>query len=179
MTRLPWYAVRVRSNYEFTTATILHGKGYEEFVPAYEVERRWSDRKQTLRLPLLPGYVLCRLDLQFRLPVLQSPGVVHIVSFGKVPAAVDEGEVAALERIVRAQVAAEPWPYLEIGDPVRIVRGPLVGLKGALLEFKKTCRLVVSVTLLQRSVAAEIDSTWIMPTRMTRHLDSAAEVREA
>lgn len=174
MTLLPWYAVRVRSNYEFTTAAILHGKGYDEFVPAYQIERQWSDRKRMMRMPLLPGYVLCRFDPQYRLPILQTPGVVHIVGFGKLPSPVDENEIDALQRIVQAQVAAEPWPYLVVGDQVQIIRGPLVGLRGILLEFKKTCRLVVSVTLLQRSVAAEIDGTWIVPSRVAPPLNSVA-----
>lgn len=169
----PWYAIRVRSNYEFRTSAVLRAQGYEEFLPSYRVRSRWSDRWKETTLPLLPGYVLCRFDVHFRLPILMTPGVVHIVGIGKTPVPVDEFEVAALRRIADAQVTARPWPFLRVHDPVTVALGPLAGLEGVLVEIKNTYRVVVSVTLLQRSVAVEVDASWILPASLARRPPAA------
>jgi transcription antitermination factor NusG len=160
---LHWYAVQTRVQHEKMVAQALAGKGYEEFLPLYRCRRRWSDRIKELELPLFPGYVFCRFDVEQRLPILVTPGVQHIVGIGKVPLPVEEAEIAAIQSIVRTGLPAEPWPFLQVGQRVRIVSGPLEGLEGLLLAVKKPYRLVVSVTLLQRSVAVEIDSVWVTP----------------
>ena len=160
---LPWFALRVRPNFEKTVAGILRNKGYEEFLPLYRVRRRWSDRYRTLELPLFPGYLFCRLDLRHRLPLLTTPGLLHIVCFGRIPSPVDDTEVAAVQSIVRAALPAEPWPALSVGDRVRLQAGPLRGLQGVLQKIGDSYRVLVSVTLLQRSVSVEVDRNWIYP----------------
>lgn len=160
---LPWYALRVRSNFESTVASMLEARGFEGFLPTYTARRRWSDRVKEIQMPLLPGYVFCRLDIHNRLPVLTIPGMVSIVGIGKQPVAVDEHEIEAVRSIVRSRLQAQPWPYLRAGQSVRIERGPLAGLEGILVEFKSGYRLVVSVTLLQRSVAAEVEGDFVRP----------------
>jgi transcription antitermination factor NusG len=159
----PWFALRVKSRFEKKTALHLEGLGLEPFNPLYRSRRRWSDRIKEVDLPLFPGYVFCRFDPNDRLPVLQTPGVVSIVGFGGRPAPVDEEEIAAIQAIVRSGAPALPWPFLREGQRVRLVRGALRGLQGILLDVKSDCRLVVSVTLLQRSVAVEIDRGDIEP----------------
>jgi transcription antitermination factor NusG len=159
----PWYAIRVRSNFENAVSASLASKGYPEFLPTYRSRRRWSDRIKEVRMPLFPGYVFCRFDPNNRLPILQTPGVVNVVSFAKTPTPVEESEIAAVQRIVASDVLSRPWPFLNAGDRVQVIDGPLAGLEGILLEFKKSLRLVVSVTLLQRSVAVEIDGDWVRP----------------
>jgi transcription antitermination factor NusG len=159
----PWYALRVRSNFERAVSESLGSKGYPEFLPTYRARRRWSDRIKEIRAPLFPGYVFCRFDANNRLPILQTPGVVSIVSFAKTPTPVEESEIAAVQRIVASDALSRPWPFLNTGDRVQVIDGPLAGLEGILLEFKKSLRLVVSVTLLQRSVAVEIDGDWVRP----------------
>ena len=159
----PWYAIRVRSHYERVVGTSLSQKGYQEFVPYYKARRRWSDRTKIVEFPLFPGYVFCRFDPQKRLPILQTPGVVSIVSFGKKFIPVDEREIESIRAIVTAGCEVRPWPYLKIGQRVRIRGGALDGVEGLLLQVKNETRLVVSISLLQRSVAAEVDRGSIEP----------------
>jgi transcription antitermination factor NusG len=158
----PWFALQVRARSERTIAELLRSKGYEEFLPLYHCKRRWSDRIKRVMQPLFPGYVFCRLDLQHRLPVLVTPGVLQIVGLGKTPTPIDESEIISLQKIVTSGVQTEPWPFMKIGERVRIVRGALEGVEGILNAFKGPSRLVVSVTLLRRSVAVEIDEDWII-----------------
>jgi transcription antitermination factor NusG len=159
----PWFAIRVKSQYEKITAVSLHNKGYEEFAPMYRSRRYWSDRVKELDLPLFPGYIFCRFDPWHRLPVLTSPGIVSIVGLGKSPEPVDDSEIARIQAIVSSGVLACPWPFLRAGQKIAITRGSLRGVEGFLVSSKNQYRLVVSIQLLQRSVAAEIDRDCIQP----------------
>lgn len=159
--RHPWYALRVRARYEKSVETLLRGKGYDPLLPLYSCRRRWSDRFKQMELPLFPGYLFCRFDVQNRLPVLKTPGVILVVGIAKTPIPVDDAEIAAIQTIVRSGVQSEPWPFLHIGAKVRIEHGPLCGLEGVLSGFKGRQRLVVSVTLLRRAVAVDIDGAWV------------------
>jgi transcription antitermination factor NusG len=158
-----WFALRVKSRYEKLVSTLLRDKGYEEFLPLYWSRRRWSDRFQSVELPLFPGYVFCRLDPRYRLPLLITPGVLHFVGIGRNPEPIEDGEVAAVQSAVGSGLRAEPWPFLRVGHRVRLGEGPLSGLEGILIEVRKQHRIVVSVTLLQRSVAVEIERQWVRP----------------
>jgi transcription antitermination factor NusG len=166
---LPWFAVRVRANFEKTVAMALRGKGYEEFLPLYQMRRRWSDRYRTLELPLFPGYLFCRIDMGHRLPLLVTPGLLGIVSFGGIPLPVDDAELAAVQSIVRSSLPAEPWTALSVGTRVRIQAGPLSGVEGVLQQFDGSCRILVSVTLLQRSVSVKVDRSWVYPHAWEEH----------
>ncbi len=159
----PWFALRTKPRHEKTTAQVLRVRGYVEFLPCCLARRRWSDRFKTVELPLFPGYLFCRMSPQNRMPILNIPGVVGVVGFGRTPAPVDEGEISALQLIVKSELAVQPWPFLKAGQQVLIEYGPLSGLEGILLSLKKEHRLVVSVTLLQRSVAVEVESDWVKP----------------
>jgi transcription antitermination factor NusG len=164
-----WYALQVRSRHEAIAAAILENKGYDKFLPLCRSRRLWSDRIVHLDLPLFPGYVFCRFDPGDRsVPILTTPGVVRIVGIGGHAVPVDDAEIAAIQSIIKSGLAAEPWPYLQLGNIVRIQHGALSGLEGLLVEKKKRHRLVVSITILQRSVAVEIDSAWVTPVRPTR-----------
>ena len=160
---LKWFAIRVKSNFEMTVATVVHQKGFEEFLPLYRSCHRWSDRKKTVDLPLFPGYIFCRIDPNFRLPILTIPGVLHFIGIGKVPVPIDDFEIAAIQNAVHSGLRAEPWEYLNVGQLVRVDHGPLAGLEGILIETRKQFRVVVSLTLLQRSVAVEIERNWVTP----------------
>jgi len=164
----PWFALQVRTRQEASVAQQLNGQGYERFLPLYKVRKRWSDRIKEVNAPLFPGYLFCRFNPQDRLPILKTPGVIQIVGFNNGPTAVDEAEISSIQTLVTAGVPHQPWPFLAAGDRVRIESGPLLGLEGILIDVKRSHRLVLSVTLLQRSVAVEIDSaliTAISPTR--------------
>jgi transcription antitermination factor NusG len=162
--QLPWYALRIQSRLASFASTTLRGKGYEEFLPLYRSRRRWSDRIKELELPLFPGYLFCRFDVSDRLlPILSTPGVIGIVGAGKIPIPIEDDEIAAVRAILRSGLAAQPWPSLSIGSKVYIERGPLAGLEGIITNTDKIYRLIVSVSLLQRSVAVEIDREWVRP----------------
>jgi transcription antitermination factor NusG len=160
----PWYAIRIQSRLGNVAAATLRGKGYEEFLPLYRSRRRWSDRFKELELPLFPGYLFCRFDVTDRLlPILTTPGVIGIVGAGKTPIPVDDEEIEAIRAILRSGLAARPWPFLQVGSKVYIERGPLTGMEGIIANADKVYRLIVSVNLLQRSVAVEIDREWARP----------------
>jgi transcription antitermination factor NusG len=156
-----WFAIRVKSQREKSVAAAIGSKGFEEFLPLYESRRRWSDRLKSRELPLFPGYVFCHIDPNGRLPILTIPSVLHFVGIGKTPAPIDESEIAAVQSAVRSGLRVEPSDYLEVGQCVRLEDGPLAGLEGILTEVRKQFRVVVSLTLLKRSVAVEIDRHWL------------------
>ena len=165
---LDWYALRIRSKLGTVASTTLNSKGYEEFLPVYRARRRWSDRVKNVELPLFPGYLFCRFNATDRLmPILTTPGVISIVGAGKVPVAVDEKEIEAIRAIVRSGLAARPWPLLQTGSKVYIESGPLAGLEGIVTVADKVHRLIVTVDLLQRSVAVEIDRAWVRPVAIS------------
>lgn len=160
---LLWFALRVRSNHERIAAAHLRERGFEEFSPSYQVQRRWSDRTKTIEQFLFPGYVFSRLNPHDRLLVVTVPGVVNLVGFGKLPTAIPDQEIENIRTMVQSGLLMKPWPFLEVGQRVLIERGPLAGVEGILQDVKGQFRLVVSISLLQRSVSAEVDRTWVRP----------------
>ena len=160
---LLWYAIQLQSRLAGVASATLRGKGYEEFLPLYRSRKRWSDRMKEVELPLFPGYLFCRLDVSSRLlPILTTPGVIGIVGAGSSPIPVDEEEIETIRAVLRSGLAAQPWPFLQVGSKVYLERGPLAGTEGIVTNTDKIYRLVV-VSLLQRSVAVEIDREWARP----------------
>jgi transcription antitermination factor NusG len=115
--------------------------------------------------PLFPGYLFCRLDPQDRLPILKTPGVIQIAGYNRVPVPVEEPEILAIQALIASGLPNRPFPFLGAGDRVRIDAGPLRGHEGTLVEFKGSHRLVLSITLLHRAVAVEIDSALVESLR--------------
>lgn len=173
-----WFALRVKSRHEKLASSVLESKGYEQFLPLYRTKRKWTDRIKQVDLPLFPGYVFCRFNPTTRSGVLNTPGVVDIVGFGKEFAVVEESEIDALKRVVSSQLSCEPCAPLSVGETVRIEDGPLEGLKGRVVEVKKSLRLVLSVTLLQRSVLVEIDRAWVAPDSNSSAGEQTNGIRE-
>ena len=171
-----WLALRVKSRCEKQVASIARSKGFEEFLPLYQSRRRWSDRYTSVELPLFPGYVFCRLDPKNRLPLLTIPGALHFVGIGKIPLPIDPDEIAAVQSAVQSGLGAEPFPFLAVGQRIRLEAGPLAGMEGILAEVRKEHRLVVSLTLLQRSVAVQIERDWARPLNP---FESKRSVQEA
>lgn len=160
-----WYAIRTRSRFEATTSASFRDKGLTTFLPTYLSRRQWSDRVKELRLPLFPGYVFCRFDASDHYRVLNSPGVVHIVSAGDTPTPVEDVEIDAVRRICESRFAAAPWLDPVAGQRVIIVQGPLRGIEGTFVRMKDQCRLIVSISLLKRSVSTELDLGWVTGVR--------------
>ena len=164
----PWYALQVKSRRESFVASYLSGRGYECFLPVHKVIRRWSDRSKELVQPLFPSYLFCRFPFNDRLPVLMAPGVLYAVGTGKTPKAIEDREINALQLAVASGLPSEPWPYMEVGEQVRVQCGPIAGMEGILIQFKGNHRVVLSVSLLRRSVAIEVDFSWVAPLNPSR-----------
>ena len=160
---LAWYALQVRSRKESYVAAQLVGKGFECLLPTYKSLRQWSDRKKELEQPLFPGYLFSRFNFQDRRPLVTVPGVLQILGNGRVGIPVSDDEISALRLAVSSGMPKQPWPYLEVGQRVRVNYGTLSGLEGILVNVKGNHRVVLSVTLLQRSVAMEVDTAWLSP----------------
>ncbi|MEN6537972.1 MAG: UpxY family transcription antiterminator [Bryobacteraceae bacterium] len=152
-----WYALRVKPHHEKAVARALKVNNFEEFLPTYRSRRTWSDRNTDLDLPLFAGYVFCRFAYEDRVPVLRTPGVVSIIKFCSIPAPIADQEIEAIRVMLASGLRVSPWQYLREGTRVQIEHGPLRGLHGVLLRTKDCWRVVVSVAMLQRSVAIEID----------------------
>lgn len=161
----PWFALSVRPKREKHVAHLLSRNGHEQYLPLCRTRRRWSDRTKTVMCPAFPGYVFCRLDPKNYLPVLMLPFVSHVVGNGRSPLPLEDSEIHTIKVILGSGLESVPWPFLDTGQRVRIEDGPLYGLEGILTGFRSELRLIVSVTLLQRSVAVEIDRRWIRPIR--------------
>lgn len=157
-----WFGIEVYSRREARVSDEFAMRGLDFFLPSRRIKRRWSDRVKILDVPLFPGYVFCRFDIADRLRVLNCPGASRIVGAGNVPVPIDDGEIDAIKALVASPVVLTPWPYLRTGQRVRLDHGPLAGLEGLVIRAREgSLRVVVSVTLLQRSVAAEIEREWI------------------
>ncbi len=152
-----WFAIRTRSNREWTTAGSLAGQGYETFLPLYKPSTRHTIK--SAEKPLFPGYLFCRFDVRQRLPILQNSGVVHIVSVGKIPAPLQDEEIESLRIIVQSPANVDRYPEFVTGDTVTVTDGPLRGAKGTIVRNGGDL-LVVSITLLQRSVSITMAKDW-------------------
>lgn len=159
----PWFALRVRTRSEFSVLAQLERKGCIAFSPSSRKLRVYRDRRKMVEEPLFPGYVFCRFEIEQRLPIITTNGVAQIVGRGATPEPIPFIEIHALERLMIAGAAAQTWPYLTTGQKVVVVAGALQGIQGQLIASKGTDRLVISVDLLQRSVALEIDRRNISP----------------
>ncbi len=159
--RVSWYAVYTRHQHEKGIACALAGKGFETFLPLYSTARRWKDRTKQLWLPLFPCYVFVHGNLERQLDIIVTSGVHSLVSSGGRPAAIPQSEIEAIRRALEQRLAAEPHGFLRSGDWVRVKSGSLEGVEGILVRQKNLWRLVLSVELLQRSVAVEVDASLI------------------
>jgi transcription antitermination factor NusG len=160
-----WYAAQTCANHEKRVLEQLSQRTVEAYLPLYASVRRWKDRRVRLDLPLFPGYVFVRLALRDRLQVLQTPRVVRLVGFGGQPTALPDQEIDALRQGLTRDMRVEPHPYLKVGRRVRVTTGPLEGLEGTLVRKKNVSRFVISLDLIMRSVAVEIDVAELEPVR--------------
>jgi transcription antitermination factor NusG len=158
-----WYAAQTSANHEKRVAEQLNLRAVEAYLPLYSSVRRWKDRRVRLELPLFPGYVFVRLALRDRLQVLQTPSVARLVGFGGQPTPLPEQEIDALRKGITHGMLIEPHPYLKVGQRVRVRSGPLLGLEGILQRKKNVNRLVLSLDLIMRSIAVEIDASEVLP----------------
>lgn len=158
-----WYAAYTCARHEKLVSRQLADRQIESFLPLYRSLRRWKDRRKEVDLPLFPGYVFVHVSAQHRLRVLQLPGVVRFVSFNGNPAVLPGQDIETLRNGLQQNIYAEPHPYLRVGRRVRVMRGPMAGLEGVLSRKKDRLRIVISIDVIMRSVAVELDATDVAP----------------
>jgi transcription antitermination factor NusG len=159
----PWYVVAVKARREAHVSGILEQMGYEPYFPSYVAVKKYSDRIKKVEQPLFPGYLFMRLDIRYRLPILKLSDVLHFLGDQRGPAAIPDPEIEAIARSMTTALPWQPWPFLEAGDEVTLINGPLSGVEGKLVSLRGEARLVVGITLLQRAIAVEVDRTWVRP----------------
>ena len=166
-----WYAVYTRSRHEQVVSDRLSEKAINNFLPMMERWSRRSDRRKKIRVPLFPGYLFVKalLDNETWVEILKTDGVVHLLSMNKTPQSIPEKQVLDLKSLTGADHVIDLYPYLRVGDRVRVVNGPLTGVEGFLVREKPSQnRLVVSVDLLMQSVSVELDVWDVEPISIAR-----------
>jgi transcription antitermination factor NusG len=163
MSCLQWYAVEVRSRKEQLVASVLTQKDHECFLPLYQSRKVWSDRIKTSAVPLFAGYVFSRFDATHRLPILITPCVRSIVGTDNGPTPIDDSELEAIRIATQNGLSLEPCDHLQDGDRVVVTKGLLTGIEGSFVRYRGSDRLILSVSLIHRSVAIEIDRAYIQP----------------
>jgi transcription antitermination factor NusG len=158
-----WYALFVRSRHEKTVENSLKSKRYNVFSPSYRTKRKRVDRIAEIEVALFPGYVFCQFDPSKRLPILMTPGVVGVVGRGNRPEPVDDVEIASIRTVALAGRSVQPWPFLRLGQRIRMQSGPLTGVEGIFLRVEDEDHLIVSVTLLQRAVSVVVEKDSVSP----------------
>jgi transcription antitermination factor NusG len=161
-TAIPWFALQTKPRNEKQVERLLTRKGYECCLPMYRQKRQWSDRVIEAELPLFPMYIFCRFNCSAIGKAISTPGVTRIVGFGGQPAEVEVEEIEALQLLGQSSLLREPWEYIPNGTLVHVETGPLAGAQGVFCSSEDERRLVISVTLLQRSVAVRLDKNTVI-----------------
>ena len=158
-----WYAAYTFAHHEKRVTRQLEEHRIQAFLPTYQSVRRWKDRRKVLELPLFPSYVFVQMNAKNRLDVLRLPGVLGVVSFQGKPAPVASAEIENLRHGLVDRTTIHPHPYLKAGRMVKIRSGSMAGLEGVVVRKRGSIRLVLSISLLQRSVSVDIDEADIEP----------------
>jgi transcription antitermination factor NusG len=153
-----WFAVQTRPRFEKKISVQLAEKGIHAFVPLYQVKRQWSDRKQLVSSPLFPCYVFVRIAAaqDVRVAVLRTNGVTGFVGAHGIGTPIPDSEIDAVKTILEQRIPFQPHPHFQVGQSVRIRGGALDGIKGILTKVNGDQSLVISVELIQRSVAMRV-----------------------
>jgi len=157
MTTPCWFALTVKPRHERAVAAQLEARTVEGYVPVHRECHRWSDRLRTVELPLFPRYVFARFPLTERVSVLSIPSVLSVVGFGGKACPIEPRQIEAIQRMIASGLPVAPWPFLKLGQTVRLAGGALDGVEGILVREKTGYRVVVNVQLLNRAVSVEIE----------------------
>ena len=171
-----WHAIHIRHQHEKAVAETLTKERFDIFLPLYSAVHRWKDRTKHLSLPLFPCYVFVRGGLERKLQIVQTPGVHGLVGTAGLPAVIPDEDIEAIRRALDSHSTIEPFPYLKVGDRVRIIAGPLLGLEGILVRKQDQFRIVLSIDMLGRSVAVEVDPAIVEAVGESRHANALARI---
>lgn len=153
-----WFAVYTHPRHEKAVYEQLEKRGVEAFLPTFTSESRWKDRRVEITSPLFPGYVFARIRMDEKIRVVSSPSVIRIVSFNGTPAAISEKEIEGVRLCSERGALLEVCPFLEVGERVRVRTGAFEGVEGFVINRKNGCKLVISIGVIQQSVAIEINA---------------------
>ena len=160
-----WYAGYTASRHEKRVAEHFAQRGVEHFLPLYETIHRWNNGRHRVQLPLFPSYIFVRIALRDRLRVIEVPGFVRLVGFNSLPYPLPEADINRMKEALNRGVLAEPYRYLTAGTRVEIRNGPMQGMTGILLRRQYKCRVVISVDLIMRSMAVQVEADDVVPVR--------------
>ncbi len=152
-----WHALYTRHHHEKSVARTLTAKGFGVFLPLYAARRRWKDRVKIVSLPLFSCYLFIQDGLQRHLDIVTTPGIHGFVCAAGIPAIIPPREIESIRQAVERCIKIEPHPFIHRGDLVRVKAGPLEGIEGILVRKKHFSRLVLTVELLGKSAAVEVD----------------------
>jgi transcription antitermination factor NusG len=160
-----WFAVQTRPRYEKKVSSELHEKGIKTFLPLSSAMHQWSDRRRLVHVPLFSGYVFVNIaaSLGARICVLRTNGVLNFVGVRNMGVPIPDSEIEAVRAVVEERVAFEPYPYLKVGQRVCIRGGSLDGVSGVLTAVNGDQSLIISVNLIQRSIAMRIEGYRVEP----------------
>jgi transcription antitermination factor NusG len=162
-----WFAVSTLSNHEKKAELHLSMREIESFLPLYTVSKQWKNRVTAkVSLPLFAGYLFVRIAPAQRSTVLATPLVRGLVGNGRESLALADTEIAALRDGLRDR-QVDPHPYLKVGELARIRSGALAGMQGVVVRKDSQCRIVLSIHLIQRSVAVHVSSDELEPCSLT------------
>ena len=161
--RAPWLAAYTLPRHERQVAKQLTERDITSFLPTYRSARRWKDRRKVLEVPLFPSYLFVQINPDNRLDLLRLPGVVGLVCFQGKPAPVANSEIENLRQGLSGGISVHPHPYLKVGRKVRICSGSMAGVEGILVRKRDCARIVLSISLLQRSISLDIDEADVEP----------------
>jgi transcription antitermination factor NusG len=158
-----WLAAYTRSRHECQVGQQLEQKKLEYLLPTYTRLARWSDRIKRVVTPLFPGYIFVHISEGERLPLLETTGIVHLVSAAGEPAVLSDEDVGRLRSCCLSSGDIEPHPYLRIGHRVRVTHGPFAGWEGTLVEKQNSRRLVITVEQIMKSIAINLHGADVEP----------------
>jgi transcription antitermination factor NusG len=152
-----WYAVYTVVRHEKAADSALKEKQIETFLPLREVISQWKDRKKRVLLPLFPGYLFVNTTLDYKLNILNTPGIVRILGISGTPAPIPDDQIESIRKVLESKVLFDPHPYLSEGKKVIVTYGPLQGIVGRIIERRGLSKLILSVDLIKRAVSVEVD----------------------
>jgi transcriptional antiterminator NusG len=165
-----WYAVSTRSRQEKACANVLQTLGIRVFLPTLTEIHRWSDRKKAVTVPLFPSYLFVQIAVsrQSQLRILKVPGCVNFVGNQSGPLAIPEAEIEDIRSLLLNRTDCSPYPFLNVGERVRVFGGALDGVEGTLVSKGPDTKLVISIALIQRSIAVSAYGLDVRPAATSR-----------
>jgi transcription antitermination factor NusG len=154
---MSWYAIYTKPRHEKKVHAQLNEKEIQTFLPLITRKRQWKDRKKTVEMPLFSSYLFVEFDYKYRFDVLETDGVVKIINFNGVPAVVPEWQIESLKQMLTFPKTLQLENFIRPGEIVEVIEGPMLGMRGTVVNRKNSNRLVISIEGIMQSVSVEVD----------------------